>query len=70
LRSLLGGVFSLLLTRLELLVLEAEEQKDALLFSLLLGGLALILLLVGLLSALLLVLVLTRTAGAPCCWAA
>jgi uncharacterized membrane protein YqjE len=27
LRSLLGGVFSLLLTRLELFVLEAEEQK-------------------------------------------
>ena len=59
LRSLLGGVFSLLLTRLELFLLEAEEQKDALLFSLLLGGLALILLLVGLLSAILLVLVLT-----------
>jgi uncharacterized membrane protein YqjE len=41
-----------------------------LLFSLLLGGLALILLLVGLLSALLLVLVLTPDSWRPCCWAA
>lgn len=65
LRSLLGGVFSLLLTRIELLVLEADEQKDALLFSLLLGGLALILILVGLLSALLLVLVLTPDSWRP-----
>ena len=65
LRSLLGGFFSLLLTRLELFLLEAEEQKDALLFSLLLGGLALVMLLVGLLSALLLVLVLTPASWRP-----
>lgn len=58
-RSLMGGVFSLLLTRFELLLLEAEEQKDSLLFSLLLGGLALILLLLALLCGLLLILVLT-----------
>ncbi|PXX38874.1 MULTISPECIES: phage holin family protein [Aquitalea] len=64
-RSLLGGVFSLLLTRFELFLLEAEEHKDNLLFSLLLGGLALILLLIGLLSALLLVLVLTPAAYRP-----
>jgi len=59
LSSLLGGLFSLLLTRLELFLLEAEEQKDNLLHSLLLGGLALILLLIGLLCGLLLILVLT-----------
>ncbi|RQO68859.1 hypothetical protein DBR44_15360 [Aquitalea sp. FJL05] len=64
-RSLMGGVFSLLLTRFELFLLEAEEHKDNLLFSLLLGGLALILLLIGLLCALLLVLVLTPAAYRP-----
>lgn len=57
-RSLMGGVFSLLLTRLELFLLEAEEQKDSLLLTLLLGGLALILLLLALLCGLLLILVL------------
>lgn len=65
LRSLLGGVFALLLTRVELFLLEAEEHKDSLLFSLLLGGLALILLLTALLCALLLVLVLTPEASRP-----
>jgi len=59
LRSLLGGLMSLLLTRVELFLLEAEEHKDSLLRSLLLGGVALIFLLIGLLSALLLVVLLT-----------
>ena len=65
LRSFIGGVFSLLLTRAELLALEAEEQKDRLLAALFLGGLALVLLLIGLLAALLLVAVLTPEAVRP-----
>ncbi|WP_230369239.1 hypothetical protein [Paludibacterium denitrificans] len=59
LRSFIGGVFSLLLTRAELLSLEAEEQKDRLLATLLLGGLALVCLLLGLMAMLLVIVLVT-----------
>jgi len=59
LRSILGGLVSLLLTRAELLGLEAQEQKEALLFNVLAGVAALIALLVGLQALLLFIMVLS-----------
>ncbi|HJV07120.1 MAG TPA: phage holin family protein [Chromobacteriaceae bacterium] len=65
LRSFIGGVFSLLLTRAELLSLEAEEQKDRLLATLLLGGLALVCLLLGLMAMLLVIVLVTPASSRP-----
>lgn len=59
LRSFAGGVASLLLTRAELLSLEAQELKDDIIGSLFTGMLALILIAVGLTAGLLLVWTLT-----------
>lgn len=50
LRSLIGTIVALLLTRAELIALETQEQKDNFLHCLLTGGLALVFLLVGLLA--------------------
>ncbi|MDN0075475.1 phage holin family protein [Crenobacter sp. SG2303] len=59
LRSILGGLVSLLLTRAELFGLEAQEQKEALLFDVLTGVAALIAFLVGLQALLLFIMVLS-----------
>lgn len=62
LRSFAGGVASLLLTRAELLTLEAQELKDEIIASLFTGMLALILIAVGLMAGLLLIWTLTPPA--------
>jgi uncharacterized membrane protein YqjE len=59
LRSILGGFVSLLLTRAELFGLEAQEQKEALLYNMLAGVAALVALLVGLQALLLFIMVLS-----------
>ncbi|MDN0081457.1 phage holin family protein [Crenobacter sp. SG2305] len=59
LRSVLGGLVSLLLTRAELFGLEAQEQKEALLFDVLTGVAALVAFLVGLQALLLFIMVLS-----------
>ncbi|MBI3145521.1 MAG: phage holin family protein [Pseudogulbenkiania sp.] len=62
LRSLLNGFVALALTRAELFGLEAQEQKEQLLHNTLIGVAALVCLLIGLLSALLFVVLLTPPA--------
>ncbi|OWY38773.1 hypothetical protein CEK28_11835 [Xenophilus sp. AP218F] len=62
LRSFAGGVVSLLLTRAELLSLEAQELKDDIVGNLFIGMLALVLLGVGLIAGVLLLWVLTPPA--------
>ncbi|OHX13163.1 phage holin family protein [Chromobacterium sphagni] len=62
LSSFADGVVSLLLTRAELLTLEAQELKDEILANLFSGMLALILLAIGLLATLFLLWILTPVA--------
>lgn len=59
LRSLLHGAFALLMTRVELFRLEAQEQKDALVGHIVAGAGAVVLLLLGLQALLLCLVVLT-----------
>lgn len=62
-RSLLSGIGALVLTRAELLALEAQEHKDHLIISLFIGGIALLLFLIGSLAMLLLIVLLTPENG-------